>query len=149
MKKAAEIIEQFVGANHLEGNIIPKEYFWGLFGLNQPAPTTPYAQAEKLNFQFMSAMDALKKGLLRDHKQDLSNNLRKGYNLITYQTRVGVAIREGTKEVSKALLRQRARLVHIPHPEQLPYTQRLERDLALHNIEMMRRLNSACRKRPE
>lgn len=131
MNSKKDITEAFLEERHMEGVVIPQEYFWDLFGLQMPRKSTPRGEAQPLDFQFAGNMRSLRRELLVVHKLDLQNARGKGYRLVPFQERVDLATRDGRKAARKALRDYTERLTHIPHVEQLPFPQRLMREAAL------------------
>lgn len=149
MKPADDILKEFLDANHVEGTLIPKTYFWELFGLKEPKGLMKVGDTNQANFRFMGAIEKLKSELLEHHKQDLQNVHTKGYRLVPFLERVAEAVTDGTREIRRHVKRTRARLINMDHPEQLNLDSQRQRDHMLSALEMTSRLMNKSRRYPE
>ena len=134
-----DIVKQFLADQHAEGELLPKSYFWDLFGLKEPKGMVKVSEVEKANFAFLSCMEKLKDALLNNHKADLVSNGKRNYVLLHLKDRIRVAVKDTTASLRKHLNKGAKRLENIPNVENLSYTEQRHRDYALQMFEAMKR----------
>lgn len=113
-----------------EGDVVGKERFYALFGLDPPAEWGKRTDFEAGQLAFMGCMAKLQRELL-ELGYDLVNVRREGYRLLPYRERVQVVAKETNRDLAKALGKGVKRMRAIPHPEQLHGEDKFLRDACL------------------
>lgn len=141
MYSRESILNKFIKDRHGEGEPIPHEYFWDLFGLKEPKGNVDIKAAEKVRLKFASMMENLKNDLLDDPEiyLDLVNMRGRGYFIVPHQNRADVVEREARRSLNKDLKWFTKRMSNIKNPENLSYTQQRQRDFMLQKFDAMRR----------
>lgn len=97
------------------GRMIDKAYLASLFGLKQPVTARDQQQYD---IEFMSMMSCLRAELLERHQIDLHTLWGRGQVVVTNPgEQTGLAVREGTADMQRAIVKMTRRLTFIRHEE--------------------------------
>lgn len=131
-------LDQFIADKHREGEIIPRGYFYGLFGMTEPKGDLVSTRAQ---LAFAGNMEWLKARLLESH-MDLQNIRKEGYTLLRWVERVDAVTTDAKTELGKVIRAGIKRLEAIPNVHLLNGDQQRRHDaslLMLQHINAIRR----------
>lgn len=134
-------VDQFIAAGFKAGDVIEHAWFYEALGVPMPKPTTPRAEAEKIDWHYCRGMSRVMKALLEDHQIFLYNVRGKGYQWVPPSEQTAVSLRDWEQELKSATREAGRRFLNVAH-EALTDGQRKENSEALAKLasfKVMRR----------
>ena len=125
-----EALKIFLSQNHQQGEIVPKEWFYRNFGIEEPDRSMPYFEGQKLQLQFMSAFESFRQSLLVDHRIDLQNVYARGYKIVPANMQAELAHAEGIQSAVLCLAKALQRVTYLNKSELTTAQRRKANDLA-------------------
>lgn len=131
-----EAIKSFIGERFAQGDTVSFEWLYEHFLIVRPDGTTPLADAQKAELQFLSQFKAFEDALLTEHQIALSNVRGVGYRIVPAAEQTRWAEESGVSEVKKAIRKLGDRLTNVDLA-QLTQDQRRENADALARLAML------------
>lgn len=108
-----EAVEDFVNAGFKAGDIIPHEWFYGVFGITAPQKCKTVDEAQKSQFAYLTHIEGLKAALLEEHLVALRSARGVGYEVVSPDQQTEWAMNEVRSELRKTFRNGNARLNNI------------------------------------
>lgn len=132
-----QALANFRQAQFPSGSLLTHDWLYENFGLVKPEPTTPLAEAGRLQLAFLSQFKTFEEALLVEHQVALQSVPGEGYRLVLSREQSRWAVREGEKDIKRAIRKMGARTSHV-NLAQLTATQRQENADALVRVASLR-----------
>lgn len=108
-----QAVISFLEAQFDDGTIVPHEWFYKHFRLEQNRPDTPHEKAQQTDLLFLKYFDKLQEALLKDHHIHLHNKFAVGYEIVRPNEQTSRAEKEGIREMSRGLSKMGQRVLHV------------------------------------
>lgn len=140
-----QAIANFQKAGFTHGSLITHVWLYANFGVKLPRQTTPFVEANELRLEFLRQFTPFRNKLLTEFNMDLESvpgplwDETRGYRIIFPEEQTGLAMRDGMREIAKAIQRTACRLHHVD-ASQLTQEQQQENRDAMAKVAMLRNL---------
>ncbi len=108
-----EGLKRFNEAGYKAGDVIEREWFYDAFGIEMLKATTPFADAERLRLQFLSAFELLREHLLIEYQVALATIRGFGYRVLPPTEQTKWAETEGMDDIKSAARKMGVRLTNV------------------------------------
>jgi hypothetical protein len=98
-----EAIKSLEKEGRTYGDTLSLEWLYKEFGIDMPRPGTPYHEAEKAMFKFLSVFKQFEKEMLENKQMALANIRTKGYRIVPPNEQTKWSEEDGIKTIKKAL----------------------------------------------
>lgn len=128
-----EAVRRFSESGFKPGDVLRRSWLYEAFGLEMPKDDAPHGVAKRLELAFVSQFESFKEAILDGYNVDLKTKPGLGWEITLPHEQTAVAMKDGKRELHKALRRMVRRTVHVDVAALTP-AQRLE------NVEAQVRL---------
>lgn len=140
-----QAIANFQKAGFTYGSLVSHAWLYKNFGVRMPARETPFEEANNLRVEFLRQFTPFRSKLLTEFSMDLDSvpgplwDESRGYRIIPPKEQTSLAMRDGLREIAKAISRTSCRL-HFVDSSQLTQEQQQENRDAAAKIAMLRNM---------